>query len=1330
MINLISGLHFINNNGWDLENVTAASIWTKTSDKDLSNGTLINLTLVGDGEEAELSLDLSKIPGWVKKTPMVSPQPRQFHAMAPIYNTDNILLFGGNTTTGDLNDTWIYNSNANTWTQIYPEVSPAPRYGHAMAAVDGDDKVVMFGGWSIGDFGTWIFDYTDLTWENKTPITRPAPRAYHAMATVHGDDKVLLTGGESGFMNYFLETWIYDLSDNEWTKKVTTYLPEGIFLHDLASVYGTDKIVHYGGSTGGGLPSTQTWVYDVSENNWSHKTPDKDPNVRMYHKMATIFGTDKILLFGGTNWGSSFSDDTWVYDLSENTWTKQIPKNKPNAVWCQALSPIYGTDQVVLFGGNSGVLNNDTWEFKYFLPNLNGGYISKPFDTKACSRFYNLTIDSRIPANTSIKLQVRTAQNLSELVNRSYVGPDGDPATFYNTSSSISGLWTGHNGDRYIQYKVFFNIFGYTLSSPALKGITISYNCLPEVIVLNPTNGSILQTNKPTFTWTFEDEDSESQKAFQLIIDDDIDFQSIDFDTGHRTGPEQFWIFPDGSGYKELPDGSWYWKVRTMDSDSAWTEYSTPWKLSIDTHAPCSTLRCPIDNNFYFNLNNISGESFELPNGTGLDKVEITIKCLDNNKYWNGTGWVPLNTWLLTTGTDEWVYDTSTIPWYSGYTYLTESRGVDLADNIEIPSEGITFMIDKRPPISKIDSLLPGSWVYELKTVSGIAVDIDDSGLDMVEMSIKCMSDFNAHDTGAKVNEYWNGDTWVANEIFLTTTGTEQWSFNTSSIPWATGDQYLLCTRAVDKMGNIELPSNGIDFYFDGQPPEPIYITINNDEEFTTTAGVNLSLHAVDVGSGVSEMSFSVDGTAWSSWEPFETARMYQLTAGDGNKSIYFRVRDNTGNLAVPVHDNITLDSIPPEGLAIVINNNDKYTNSNNVQLSLLGFDTTSGVSEMAFSYDGKNWYSWVPYETQLSNSLTSGDGEKKIYFRLRDKANNIAIPVTDSIILDTTPPHSLSIRINNGSLTTNSRLVSLQIRALDDTSGVEQISFSTDEVVWSDWENYSEVKDYLLTPMDGLKTIYFKVKDRAGNIAEPQSSSITLNTIQPQKEEHKENKSSEGFEFWPYLFLIIVLLIVIISVLLAIYIRNRRTEQKLVFAGILPIKPGGIIGPKKVPELTPTSTAAELTRLPGTSTTASGTGELGAAIAPTGTLPMLPPGDQLAVEITPQTTQQPAPVPAQSPTQARMLHVPRLPPAQNISTSEPVQPVQPVPLPVQPLSSEQAVHSIQPVQLPQPEQPTQAEPSTQKTQPVQPTITTADENEKGTNKISGSQIEKNNNED
>ena len=110
-----------------LNNADAASAWTQTSEEDFNdNGTLTNLTIVGTGESAELKVYFSEITHWTEKQPTFSTTlwSRNQHEMAPIYGTNKILLFGGDTFRSRLKDTWVYDVDNNTWTNLI--LNPAP----------------------------------------------------------------------------------------------------------------------------------------------------------------------------------------------------------------------------------------------------------------------------------------------------------------------------------------------------------------------------------------------------------------------------------------------------------------------------------------------------------------------------------------------------------------------------------------------------------------------------------------------------------------------------------------------------------------------------------------------------------------------------------------------------------------------------------------------------------------------------------------------------------------------------------------------------------------------------------------------------------------------------------------------------------------------------------------------------------------------------------------------------------------------------------------------------------------------------------------------------
>jgi hypothetical protein len=80
------------------------------------------------------------------------------------------------------------------------------------------DRSIMFGG-SPGGSETWAYDYNTDTWTNMEPSIGPGDRSRHAMVYISAADRVILFGGQVGSTEYIYinETWTYDLNTNTWT---------------------------------------------------------------------------------------------------------------------------------------------------------------------------------------------------------------------------------------------------------------------------------------------------------------------------------------------------------------------------------------------------------------------------------------------------------------------------------------------------------------------------------------------------------------------------------------------------------------------------------------------------------------------------------------------------------------------------------------------------------------------------------------------------------------------------------------------------------------------------------------------------------------------------------------------------------------------------------------------------------------------------------------------------------------------------------------------------------------------------------------------------------
>jgi hypothetical protein len=224
---------------------------------------------------------------------------------------------------------------------------------------------------------------------------------------------------------------------------------------------------------------------------------------------------------------------------------------------------------------------------------------------------------------------------------------------------------------------------------------------------------------------------------------------------------------------------------------------------------------------------------------------------------------------------------------------------------------------------------------------------------------------------------------------------------------------------------------------------------------------------------------------------------------GTGGTTYYFRVRarDAAGNIEdwPADYDTTTIvDTDAPSG-TVVINSGATTTMSTSVTLTLAATDTTTSVSEMAFSNDGTTWSTWQTYATSATWMLTSTDGVKTVRVRFRDAAGNVSVPTTATITLAMSPTVN-TFAINGEATITNSTIVSLTISASDanDLGSALGMAFSNDGSSWSEWRSYATSAAWTLSTGDGSKTVSVKCKDVAGNESTVVSASIELDTTAP----------------------------------------------------------------------------------------------------------------------------------------------------------------------------------------------------------------------------------------
>lgn len=495
------------------------------------------------------------------------------------------------------------------------------------------------------------------------------------------------------------------------------------------------------------------------------------------------------------------------------------------------------------------------------------------------------------------------------------------------------------------------------------------------------------------------------------------------------------------------------------------------------------------------------------------------------------------------------------------------------------------FVIDTVQPVSKpVKPANNGSYSF-IDEIYGTAFDSEGgSGIGKVEILLQRVND----------DWYWSGKEWAAGEKWLKAEGTDKWKFDHSTITWNSGFKYKIFTRAVDGAGNHEDNKSFNIFIIDRTAPSSIIDSpaensyLNRLDMITGTAvdsdgsamdRVEISIkHEFDLKywSGkkwVSKESwFEADGI--SSWE-FNSSRISWKS--DTQYIIFSRGIDNAGNIETVSRGRSFMFDKKQPTLSITINGNAKYSNSNETWITTEAVDTGSGLDQISISSDGQVWGDWVPFNANKTFQLPDGDGVKGVFLRVSDRAGNIAEPAFDEIILDSTPPGSLAISINDGAERTNSVDVELSLTAVDNNSGLEHMSFSTNGITWTSWENYSETKTLTLPDGEGEKKIYFIVRDRAGNIGGPITTVITLDSASTGGQEGNvtgsgsTDKSSSSSKL---ILIAVIVIIVVVILVLFIFIKPRfgrksgsETDVAMEHASTIPVR--GTIpapSPTKIP--------------------------------------------------------------------------------------------------------------------------------------------------------------------
>jgi hypothetical protein len=168
---------------------------------------------------------------WTRILPTHSPTTVSPNGMAYDAATQSILLFGGSNQSSILNvpygnETWVWSGS--DWLHVLPSISPPGRQAHAMVYDEIHQQVVLFGGISSSPNtypnDTWVWN--GVSWTQESPTVSPQPMYGHTMSyDVQRGDVVLVGSGNLTYPASSFWTW----SGSNWSLGIASnpFVPFG-----------------------------------------------------------------------------------------------------------------------------------------------------------------------------------------------------------------------------------------------------------------------------------------------------------------------------------------------------------------------------------------------------------------------------------------------------------------------------------------------------------------------------------------------------------------------------------------------------------------------------------------------------------------------------------------------------------------------------------------------------------------------------------------------------------------------------------------------------------------------------------------------------------------------------------------------------------------------------------------------------------------------------------------------------------------------------------------------------------------------------------------------
>ncbi len=334
------------------------------------------------------------------------------------------------------------------------------------------------------------------------------------------------------------------------------------------------------------------------------------------------------------------------------------------------------------------------------------------------------------------------------------------------------------------------------------------------------------------------------------------------------------------------------------------------------------------------------------------------------------------------------------------------------------------------------------------------------------------------------------------------------------------GANYNYRVRCQDEAGNANTNDNSISFSIDAIPTTSITSPTNGA---TVSGSISINATAADNVS-VARVEFYYDNTnliGTDTTSPYSMA-WNTATVTNGSHNLLAKAYDANNNVGTSTAVAVTVNNITDFTPPIISNGQPTGTLAAGTTTTTISVHTSEAAT-CKYGATSNVVYSSMPYlmstfDTLNHSATVSGliNGSTYHYYvRCRDTIGNVntidyaAITFSIANPGDSTPPTG-TISINGDAAYSNNNVVTLTLNAQDnaDGSGMGMMQFSNantnDPLYWSSWQTYAAsyawdmVNGYGGTGYEGVKPVYVKFKDNAGNVSAIYTDTILYDKIAP----------------------------------------------------------------------------------------------------------------------------------------------------------------------------------------------------------------------------------------